>query len=82
MDTYVVTIAQEEYRDLIECKQKYVMLVNHILESSRLSYDNKELYYEGDMSRILQLLQPFDYKDRLNELKKEKEEKKNATTSE
>lgn len=68
-----VIISQEEYRDLLESDIKLDMLIQAIYESSSLSWDNKHLTINNErVSEMLNVIDEFNYKPKLEALKKEK----------
>ena len=76
----LVTITTAEYVDLKLTEYKFKILLSAMLNGSRLSYGGDGLYDEGDaLNTALPFVCGTEYRARLKELQKKKEEKDGNT---
>lgn len=56
---------------------RYDTLINFLLNSSELTYDNKELRQDAyDVMKVVKVLEPRRYFDKLEQLQKKEEKRK------
>lgn len=70
MEKNCVLLDAKEYGELLNFKYKYEYLSRYILNKSQLSYDEKQLYFSGDIE-TLKYLENELYIKKLEELKGE-----------
>lgn len=72
-----VEIPQDEYKKLLKGKLNYDILLRGVMGASALSICNDSLVFKDEeLDRILNLLEPESYYDRIQELRKNQKLKK------
>lgn len=73
----LIQISCEEYRKLLKLKLKYDILLRGIIDKSALGYAYDDLRWDDDdLNTLLQLLEPAAYEDRVDYLKRIREQKR------
>ena len=74
----LIEISQEEYLKLQKIKLRSELLLEGLLKNTELDYCQKELsFYDEEICKLLDLLYPDEYYERLKYLKKLREVKEN-----
>lgn len=72
-----VEITQDEYKKLLKCKLNYAILLRGVIGASALGICNDTLVFKDEeLDKILNLLEPESYYDRIQELRKKQKLKK------
>lgn len=76
----LIQISCEEYRKLLKIKLNYDILLRGITDKSSLGYgcDNELRWDDDDLNTLLQLLEPAAYEDRVDYLKRIREQRLKA----
>jgi hypothetical protein len=80
MDFKIVSIGLEYYTELLETKNKYDAIITSIFDNEhlRLNYSCDDLALDfDDTSKLIKIFENDKYKEKLQELKKERETKEN-----
>lgn len=73
----LIQISVEEYRKLLKIKLNYDILLRGITDKSSLGYAYDDLRWDDeDLNTLLQLLEPAAYEDRVDYLKRVREQKR------
>lgn len=74
----LIEISQEEYLKLQKIKLRSELLLEGLLKYTELTYYHKDLtFYDEEICKLLDLLFPEEYYERLEYLKKLREVKEN-----
>ena len=72
-------VDSDEFEQLVEVRREFQILLNILMQSAKLSWDGKELEYrEEPINAILKALVPQLVANRLEDLQREKEDRKNG----
>lgn len=73
----LVEISQEEYKKLLKIRLNYDILLRGVMGASDLTVCEDSLVFKDEeLDRILNLLEPESYYDRIQELRKKQKLKK------
>ena len=77
--TSVFYLTESKYDDLIKTQMKYEALINSLMATARLNYNDTDIEFSLDGLRtLIKGMEPIRYVNKLQTLK---EEKDNVTTS-
>lgn len=66
----LVEISQEEYKKLLRIKLNYDILLRGVIGASDLTaYEDRLVFMDEELDRILNLLEPDSYQDRIKVLR-------------
>lgn len=72
----LVEISQEEYKKLLKIKLNYDILLRGVMGASDLTvYEDSLVFNDEELDRILNLLEPDSYLDRIKHLRREYNQK-------